>query len=95
MCKRCCVSNLLYELDHADAVSLVECDRTAKTVELPREPQRRQTFGLSVKSSASGVAERLPRTLRWVQRVQGNAGERSLKVNGGLFCPDGGEFEAV
>lgn len=69
------MSNLLYELDHADAVSLVEGDGTAQTVELSREPQRRQTLSVSVKSSSGGIAERLPRTLRRVQRVQSDAVE--------------------
>lgn len=67
------MSHLLYQLDHADAVSLVEGDRAAQTIELSREPQRRQAFVVSVKPSSGGVAKRLPRTLRRVQRVQGDA----------------------
>lgn len=71
------MSNLLYELDHADALSLVEGDATTQTVELSGEPQRRQTFDVSVvKSSSGGIAERLPRTLRGVQRVQSDAVEK-------------------
>lgn len=75
VCECWCVPNLLYELDHADAVSLVEGDGTAQTVELSREPQRRQTLSVSVKSSSGGIAECLPRTLRRVQRVQSDAVE--------------------
>lgn len=69
-----CVSiYLLYELDHADTLSLVEGCGAAQTVELSREPERRQTLDSSCKPSSSGVAKRLPRTLRRVQRVQSNA----------------------
>jgi len=68
--------HLLDELDHADALSLVEGDGAAQAVELSREPQRRQTFGVSAGEPSPGaVAERLPRTLRWVQRVQSDAAD--------------------
>ena len=70
-----CVSYLLYELDHADALSLVEGDGAAQTVELSREPQRRQTFNFSIKPSSGGVAKSFPWTLRRVQRVQSDAVE--------------------
>lgn len=63
VCEDLSVSNLLYELDHADALALVEGHGTAQTVELSREPQRRQAFGVSVESSSGGIAERLPRAL--------------------------------
>lgn len=75
VCLSASVSNLLYELDHANTLSLVEGYRASQTVELSREPQWRQTFSVSVKSSSSGIAECLPWTLRWVQRVQSNAAE--------------------
>lgn len=76
VCRCSCASNLLYELDHADALSLVEGDGTAQTVELSREPQGGQAFNFSVEPSSGGVAKRLPRTLRRVQRVQSDAVER-------------------
>lgn len=75
VCEDSCVSYLLYELHHADALSLVEGDRTAQSVELSGEPQRRKTFGVSVKPSSGGVAKCLPRTLGRVQRVQSNAAQ--------------------
>ncbi len=68
-----CVSDLLYELYNADTFSLVEGDRTAQTVELSGEPQRRQTFSFSIETSSSGIAECFPWTLRRVKRVQSDA----------------------
>lgn len=69
------VSDLLDELDHADALSLVEGDGAAQTVELPREPQRRQALSVSVAESPCGISKRLPGALRGVQRVQSDAVE--------------------
>lgn len=70
-----CLSNLLDELDHADAVSLVENDGAAEAVELSGEPERSEAFGVVVKAPPGGVAEGLPGALGWVQGVQSNAGE--------------------
>lgn len=77
--------DLLNELDHADAVSLVEDDRTAKTIELSREPQRSKTFGVTIKPSSSGIAKCFPRALGRVQRVKSNAVEKNWYVGFTMF----------
>lgn len=69
------MSNLFYELDHADTFSLMEGDGAAQTVELPGESQRRQTLRVSVISSGCGITKGLPGTLGRVQGVQSNAVE--------------------
>ena len=89
------VSDLLDELDHADALSLVEGDGAAQTVELTREPQRRQAFSISVAKSSCGISKRLPGALRGVQRVQSDAveGGEGIFTYGTIrvipLCPDG------
>lgn len=65
--------DLLNQLDHADAVSLVEGDGTAQTIELPGEPQRREALCVAIDASTGGIAKRLPRALGWIQGVQGDA----------------------
>lgn len=74
------MSNLLYQLDHADAVSLVEGDGAAQTIELAGEPEGRQTLRVSIDASSGSVAKRLPRALRRVQGVQGDAAWRKVKL---------------
>lgn len=74
-----CLSNLLDELDHADAVSLVENDGAAEAVQLSGEPERSEAFGVVVKAPPGGVAEGLPGALGRVQGVQSNAGEERVR----------------
>lgn len=58
-CGCVCEMHLFYELGHADTLSLVKGHRAAKTIELPRQSQRRQTFGAPVECTP-GETEGFP-----------------------------------
>lgn len=80
------LSNLLNKLDHADTVSLVEDDRTAKAIELSRESQRSKAFSVAIKPSSGGIAKGFPRALGWVQRVKSNAVDKTLRSVTQCWC---------